>query len=72
MARHSPVVAPGEVTTMWPQRRLTELLQIVHPLILATMAGLGTVELAASVRRWRSRLDRLRAPASRSCRKSDL
>jgi hypothetical protein len=57
---------------MWPQRRLTELLQIVHPLILAPMAGLGTVELAASVRRWRSRLDRLRAPASRSCRKSDL
>jgi hypothetical protein len=43
---------------MWPQRRLTELLQIVHPLILAPMAGLGTVELAASVRRWRSRLDR--------------
>jgi len=34
---------------MWPQRRLIELLQIEHPLILAPMAGLGTVELAASV-----------------------
>jgi nitronate monooxygenase len=34
---------------MWPQSRLIELLQIVHPLILAPMAGLGTVELAASV-----------------------
>ena len=34
---------------MWPQRRLIELLQIEHPLILAPMAGFGTVELAASV-----------------------
>jgi nitronate monooxygenase len=34
---------------MWPQRRLIELLEIEHPLILAPMAGLGTVELAASV-----------------------
>lgn len=34
---------------MWPQRRLIELLQIEHPIILAPMAGLGTVELAASV-----------------------
>jgi nitronate monooxygenase len=34
---------------MWPQRRLLDLLQIEHPLILAPMAGLGTVQLAASV-----------------------
>jgi NAD(P)H-dependent flavin oxidoreductase YrpB (nitropropane dioxygenase family) len=34
---------------MWPQRRLIELLQIEHPLILAPMGGIGTVELAASV-----------------------
>ena len=34
---------------MWPNRRLIELLQIEHPLVLAPMAGIGTVELAASV-----------------------
>jgi nitronate monooxygenase len=34
---------------MWPDRRLIELLQIEHPLLLAPMAGMGTVELAASV-----------------------
>ena len=34
---------------MWPQRRLIELLQIEHPLILAPMGGIGTVELASSV-----------------------
>jgi len=33
----------------WPDRRLTDLLKIEHPLVLAPMAGLGTVELAASV-----------------------
>ena len=33
---------------MWPDRRLIELLQIEHPLVLAPMAGIGTVELAAS------------------------
>ena len=32
-----------------PDRRLTDLLRIEHPLVLAPMAGLGTVELAASV-----------------------
>ena len=34
---------------MWPNRRLIDLLQIDHPLVLAPMAGFGTVELAASV-----------------------
>jgi nitronate monooxygenase len=34
---------------MWPETRLIELLEIENPLILAPMAGLGTVELAASV-----------------------
>jgi nitronate monooxygenase len=34
---------------MWPDRRLTELFGIEHPLVLAPMAGLGTVGLAASV-----------------------
>jgi nitronate monooxygenase len=34
---------------MWPQRRLIELLQIEHPLILAPMPDFGTVGLAASV-----------------------
>ncbi|MBV8919022.1 nitronate monooxygenase, partial [Bradyrhizobium sp.] len=34
---------------MWPDRRLIELFAIEHPLILAPMAGLGTVGLAAAV-----------------------
>jgi nitronate monooxygenase len=34
---------------MWPDRRLTELFEIEHPLVLAPMAGLGTIALAASV-----------------------
>ena len=34
---------------MWPDRRLIDLFQIEHPLVLAPMAGMGTVELAASV-----------------------
>lgn len=34
---------------MWPDHRLIDLLRIEHPLVLAPMAGLGTVELAASV-----------------------
>ncbi len=33
----------------WPDRRLTDLLRIEHPLVLAPMAGVGTVELAAAV-----------------------
>ncbi|MEA2970152.1 MAG: hypothetical protein QOE78_3413, partial [Alphaproteobacteria bacterium] len=28
---------------MWPDRRLTDLLEIEHPLVLAPMAGFGTV-----------------------------
>src|SRR5260370_21203394 len=38
-----------EKKPMWPDRRLVDLLGIEHPLVLARMAGLGTVELAASV-----------------------
>lgn len=34
---------------MWPDRRFVELFQTEHPLILAPMAGFGTVELAAAV-----------------------
>jgi nitronate monooxygenase len=34
---------------MWPDTRLLELFRIKHPLILAPMAGFGTVELAAAV-----------------------
>jgi len=34
---------------MWPDRRLTDLLEIEHPLVLAPMAGIGTVGLAAAV-----------------------
>lgn len=34
---------------MWPDRRLIELFEIEHPLVLAPMTGLGTVELAAAV-----------------------
>jgi nitronate monooxygenase len=33
----------------WPDRRLTDLFRIEHPLVLAPMAGVGTVELAAAV-----------------------
>jgi nitronate monooxygenase len=34
---------------MWPDRRLIDLLQIEHPILLSPMAGIGTVELAAGV-----------------------
>ena len=34
---------------MWPDRRLVELFEIDHPIVLAPMAGLGTVDLAAAV-----------------------
>jgi nitronate monooxygenase len=34
---------------MWPDRRLVELFGIEHPIVLAPMAGFGTVELAAAV-----------------------
>jgi nitronate monooxygenase len=34
---------------MWPDRRLVELFEIEHPIVLAPMAGLGTIGLAASV-----------------------
>jgi len=38
-----------EEKLMWPDRRLIDLLGIEHPLVLAPMAGLGTVELASAV-----------------------
>ena len=34
---------------MWPDRRLIDLFKLEHPLVLAPMAGFGTVELAAAV-----------------------
>jgi nitronate monooxygenase len=34
---------------MWPDQRLIDLFRIKRPLVLAPMAGFGTVELAASV-----------------------
>jgi nitronate monooxygenase len=34
---------------MWPDRRLIDLLQIEHPILLSPMAGFGTVDLAAAV-----------------------
>ena len=34
---------------MWSDRRLIELFQIEHPIVLAPMAGFGTVDLAAAV-----------------------
>ena len=34
---------------MWPDRRLIDILQIEHPILLSPMAGFGTVELAAAV-----------------------
>jgi nitronate monooxygenase len=34
---------------MWSDRRVVELFGIEHPIVLAPMAGLGTVELAAAV-----------------------
>jgi nitronate monooxygenase len=34
---------------MWPDQRLVELFEIEHPILLAPMAGFGTVELAAAV-----------------------
>ena len=33
---------------MWSDRRLLELFEIEHPIVLAAMAGFGTVELAAA------------------------
>jgi nitronate monooxygenase len=35
--------------TVWTDRRVIDLLQIEHPIVLSPMAGLGTVDLAAAV-----------------------
>src|SRR5262249_12595369 len=43
-----PLVA-GRRCVMWPDRRVVELFEIEHPIVLAPMAGLGTVDLAAAV-----------------------
>src|SRR5215813_9472705 len=43
-----PLVASGRCV-MWPDRRIVELFEIEHPIVLAPMAGLGTVDLAAAV-----------------------
>ena len=57
---------------MWPDRRLTELFEIEHPLVLAPMAGLGTVGLAAfSMRGRRIRLYRLRDNATTARREDN-
>jgi nitronate monooxygenase len=34
---------------MWPNRKIIDLLQIEHPIVLSPMAGLGTVDLAGAV-----------------------
>jgi nitronate monooxygenase len=34
---------------MWPDQRLAELFEIEHPIVLAPMAGFGTVDLAVAV-----------------------
>jgi nitronate monooxygenase len=41
--------AAGEEDAMWPDRRLQDLFKIEHPLVLAPMAGFGTVGLAVAV-----------------------
>src|SRR3984893_18194342 len=35
--------------TMWSDRRVIDVLQIEHPIVLSPMAGIGTVDLAAAV-----------------------
>src|SRR5215813_2069117 len=43
-----PLVA-GRRPVMWSDRRIVELFEIEHPIVLAPMAGLSTVDLAAAV-----------------------
>src|ERR1700756_4971316 len=35
--------------TIWSDRRVIDVLQIEHPIVLSPMAGIGTVDLAAAV-----------------------
>src|ERR1700721_2842655 len=35
--------------TMWSDRRVIDVLQIEHPIVLSPMAGIGTIDLAAAV-----------------------
>ena len=35
--------------TIWTDRRVIDVLQIEHPIVLSPMAGIGTIELAAAV-----------------------
>jgi hypothetical protein len=37
------------MAAMWPDRRLIDLFDIEHPLVLAPMAGLGTATMGAAV-----------------------
>jgi NAD(P)H-dependent flavin oxidoreductase YrpB (nitropropane dioxygenase family) len=39
----------GRLEAMWSDRRVTELLGIEHPILLAPMAGPGTMELVVAV-----------------------
>src|SRR6266581_3317409 len=48
MSMAVPPPVAGRRRIMWPDRRLLELFQIEHPLVLAPMAGFGTVGLAAA------------------------
>jgi nitronate monooxygenase len=43
------MLGTGEDAAMWPDRRLLDLFDVEHPLVLAPMAGLGTAALAAAV-----------------------
>src|SRR6266581_290 len=49
MSTVAPPLAAGRREAMWPDRRLTELFGIEHPIVQAPMAGFATAELAASV-----------------------
>jgi hypothetical protein len=52
--------------TKWSDRRVIDVLQIEHPIVLSPMAGIGTVDLARSrFCRWRPRFDRLRRDGTR-------
>src|SRR3954453_875892 len=41
--------ATGRRCAMWSNRRLVELFEIEHPIVLAPMAGFGTIDLAVAV-----------------------
>src|ERR1700743_1739529 len=49
MSTAARLPAAGRSCAMWFDRRLVELFEIDHPIVLAPMAGLATVDLAAAV-----------------------